>query len=274
MSIGQNRKNSMGLIQLIIWNSTEAEQRAKILREFGYDVSWKLPQGPTFLRELAKNPPAAIVIDLSRIPSQGRDVALALRSRKATRMATLIFVGGDDSKKEGIRKLLPDAVFTSWADIQAALKKALAHPLRNPSKPPSVLAGYSGTPLPKKLGIRAGYVVGVANSPPGFREILGELAEGVRLQSHDRLDCNLIIWFVRSANELSLEIGRFAKRTDYKSIWIAWPKKSSGIVTDLSEKTVRETGLTAGLVDYKICAIDAVWSGLLFTRRKGPSANP
>jgi hypothetical protein len=133
------------------------------------------------------------------------------------------------------------------------------------------LEGYSGTPLPKKLGMKAGFVVGMVDSPAGFRQTVGQLPEGVELHSHDRGQCDLIIWFVRSGKDLASRIRRFAERSDYKSIWIAWPKKASAMTTDLTEHVVRETGLSAGLVDYKICAIDATWSGLLFTRRKRPS---
>lgn len=78
----------------------------------------------------------------------------------------------------------------------------------------------------------------------------------------------MIICFIRSLEELRRRIGQMAARDDFRSLWIAWPKKASGVSADLSQQTVREAGLAAGLVDYKICAIGATWSGLLFTRRK------
>ncbi len=258
----------MHSVRLVHWNVSEAEQRAEFLRGIGYEVSCELPRDQGYFRELGKDPPAAVVIDLSRLPSQGRDVALALRSRKATRMAVLVFVGGEPDRIEGIRKLLPDVVFTSWDEIRDSLKKAIASPPQNPVRPRSVLEGYSGRPLPKKLGIKPGFVVSLVNSPPGFGEILSPLPDDVRLRSHDRGPCNLMICFVRSGKDLSLSIHRYAARTDLGSIWIAWQKKASGANTDLNENVVRKAGLAAGLVDYKICAIDATWSGLLFTRRK------
>jgi hypothetical protein len=79
---------------------------------------------------------------------------------------------------------------------------------------------------------------------------------------------DLIIWFLRSSAELQREIEEMAVRLDERAMWIAWPKKASGVATDLSQQVVRETGLASGLVDYKICAIDGTWSALLFTRRK------
>ncbi len=254
-------------VQLIHWDSAEAEQRADVLRRIGYEVSCEVPRDQGFLRGLAENRPDAVVIDLSRLPSQGRDLALGIRSRKATRMVALVFVGGRSDRIEGIRKLLPDAFFTSWGEIQGSLKKAVSSPPANPVRPRSVLEGYSGTPLTKKLDIREGYTVTLVDPPEGFRDLLGALPEDARLVSHGRALCDLMIWFVRSGKDLSARIRGYAGRSDYKSIWIAWPKKSSGMAADLSEKKVRETGLSAGLVDYKICAIDATWSGLLFTRR-------
>ncbi len=260
----------MHSVRVVHWNTAEAEQRAEFLRRIGYEVSCELPRDQGFFRELGKCPPAAVIIDLSRLPSQGRDLALGLRSRKATRAAVLVFVGGDADKIGSIRKLLPDAVFTSWDKIRDSLRKAIASPPENPVRPRSVLEGYSGRPLPKKLGIKPGFVVSLVNSPPDFGETLVPLPEDVHIRSHDRGPCNLMVCFVRSVTDLSLCLRRNAARTDCGSIWIAWQKKASGAKTDLNENVVRKTGLAAGLVDYKICAIDATWSGLLFTRRKKP----
>jgi hypothetical protein len=78
----------------------------------------------------------------------------------------------------------------------------------------------------------------------------------------------MIIWFTRSRNTLERRIERMAARDDFGSLWIVWPKKASGMGADLSQQDVREIGLATGLDDYKICAIDATWSGLLFTRRR------
>ena len=80
--------------------------------------------------------------------------------------------------------------------------------------------------------------------------------------------CDLIIWFVRSLGELKRGISKMAAGLEHGSIWIAWAKKGSALAADLTEQDVRAIGLASGLVDYKVCAIDATWSGLLFTRRK------
>jgi hypothetical protein len=133
----------------------------------------------------------------------------------------------------------------------------------------AIPAGYSGTPLPKKLGIKRGSVLRLIGAPGGFLETLGELPEGVSVREDARGHANLTLWFLPSQKELDRGIREMAARLEGGSLWMIWPKKTSGMVTDLTQQEVREAGLAAGLVDYKVCAVDAIWSGLLFTRRKG-----
>ncbi|UCC49917.1 MAG: DUF3052 domain-containing protein [Gemmatimonadota bacterium] len=134
--------------------------------------------------------------------------------------------------------------------------------------PGSVLAGYSGTPLTKKLGIKANSVVALIGAPPGFEKALGKLPDGVTLRRRAGGQADLIIWFNKSCKDLERGIDRMAEQVGRDGLWIAWPKKSSRVTSDLSGNEVRRLGLGAGLVDYKICAIDATWSGLKFTRKK------
>jgi hypothetical protein len=128
----------------------------------------------------------------------------------------------------------------------------------------AAVAGYSGTPLPKKLGIKPGSTIALVGAPAGFE--VGELPEdaSVRLDARGRAD--LVVWFVRSRRELRPE--RLARLADGRPLWIAWPKRASGVETDLTENVVRDAGLAQGLVDTKVCAIDETWSGLLFWRRR------
>ena len=128
--------------------------------------------------------------------------------------------------------------------------------------------GYSGTPLPKKLGIREGFTVATLRSPDDFEQTLGDLPANVTIRRQMRGRLDLVIWFVRSQKELDGRIERIAGATPRGGIWICWPKKSSGVSTDVGEGDVRSAGLAHGLVDYKIAAIDATWSGLKFARRK------
>lgn len=129
-------------------------------------------------------------------------------------------------------------------------------------------AGYSGTPLPKKLMIRDGDIVSLVDAPDGFEKTLGPLPTGAVLRRDARGTRNVTIWFVQARRDLESGLASLAKVVGEGKLWLAWPKKASGVVTDVTEEVVRQAGLARGLVDYKVCAIDATWSGLLFARRR------
>jgi hypothetical protein len=213
-----------------------------------------------------------VVIDLRRLPTQGRDVALSIRHAAATRRVPLVFIEGDPEKTAKVRALLPDAVYTSWRGVRGALRRAVANPPETPVKPASVFAGYSGTPLPKKLGIKPGMTVALVAAPADFAQNLGTLPDGAALRRGTGGGAGLVIWFVRTADELDGRIKRMTDQAGKAPLWIAWRKRAalgSSAPADLpSERSVRTAGLAAGWVDYKVCAIDETWSGLLFTRRE------
>ncbi len=260
----------MHRIRLIHWKAEEAEERVARLRAAGYEVDYG-EMRPDALRDWRNNPPAAFVIDLSRLPSQGRDVAMTLRSHKPTRHVPLVFVEGEPEKVERIRNSLPDAIYTTWSRIRGSLKAAIAKPPASPVVPESNLAGYSGTPLPRKLGVKPNTTVALVGAPKDFEKTLGELPDGVKLKRQAGKRCDLIIWFIRMRAELYDRIKEMAELTGptgASGLWIAWPKQASGLASDLNQNVVRETGLASDLVDYKVCAIDATWSGLKFARRK------
>jgi hypothetical protein len=134
------------------------------------------------------------------------------------------------------------------------------------------MPGYSGTPLPKKLGIKPGFHVHLMNAPAEVRAELSEaLAEcGIdnRKSSLDKSLLDFVMLFPHSRLELTREFSRMTKQLAPAGMfWVSWPKKSSGVATDVDENAVREIGLAAGLVDVKVCAVTAVWSGLKFVRR-------
>jgi hypothetical protein len=257
-------------VRLIVWNAEQAAEKASLIGSAGYAVNRSLPPGPALFTELRRDPPDAIVIDLNRLPSQGRDVAVTLRHSAATRLIPLVFIEGDPVKTEKIRALLPDACFTSWKSIRGALKKAVAAPLKDPVSPGSAFAAYAGTPTARKLGITEKTAVAAVGAPHGFRQTLGELPEGASVSSvgYEELDGRhrLCVWFPRSLAELRGHIG--GMREVVKTLCISWPKKASGVQSDLTQNTVRAAGLAAEWVDYKIVSIDAVWSALLFARKK------
>jgi hypothetical protein len=128
--------------------------------------------------------------------------------------------------------------------------------------------GYSGTPLARKLGIKPGARVGLSGAPDGFEDVLEGLPDGVRVRRSVRGPLDVVVAFFVERRALERRIVALRGALDPAGgLWIAWPKRSSGVATDLTEGAVREIGLDAGLVDNKVCAIDPVWSGLRFVYR-------
>jgi len=257
-------------VLLIHWKPEEAAPHAAALGRAGHSVRVLAPDSMPALRALAGRPPDAIVIDLGRLPSQGGAVATALRQRSATRAVPLLFVEGDPGKTARVKALLPDAAYTTWPGLAGALRKSLATKPKAKPVVPGTMAGYSGTPLPKKLGIKAGSAIALLGAPQGFAtKTLGPLPEGALVRGHARSAFNVGLLFARSKSDLARRFPAAAKAMrDPGALWIVWPKKASRVQTDLDENAVRAFGLGAGLVDYKIAAIDATWSGLCFARRK------
>ena len=129
-------------------------------------------------------------------------------------------------------------------------------------------AGYSGTPLARKLGIKTGHRVGLIGAPNGFEEMLEGLPDDVRLSRRAAGRFDVMVYFTRRSAELARRFGKLAAKLDKAGgLWVAWPKKSSGVATDVVEGVVRRIGLAGGLVDNKICAVDDTWSGLRFVYR-------
>jgi CheY-like chemotaxis protein len=256
-------------IVLVHWNAAEAEERAEKLRVLGYQLTYfSSDPGPAALRAVKERPPDAFVIDLGRLPSHGRAIAAAIRQQKATRQVPLVFVAGAAEKVAVVREQLPDAVYTSWPRIASALKKAIAKPVAAPIVPKTMDA-YSTTPLPKKLGIKDGLVISLIDAPEGFEETLGDATARATLRRGSNGKADLILWFVESAAALTKGLPTIERMMkEGGGVWVAWPKKSSGLKTDLGEQLIRETCISKGLVDYKVCAIDDTWSGLKFARKK------
>ena len=127
----------------------------------------------------------------------------------------------------------------------------------------------TSTPLPKKLGIKPETRLALVGAPDGFDRTLGELPERVRVKANVRGPLDVIVFFTTSAAELRRRFDKLAAALDPAgALWVAWPKKSSGVETDLTENTVRDVALPKGLVDNKVCAIDGIWSGLRLVIRK------
>jgi hypothetical protein len=130
------------------------------------------------------------------------------------------------------------------------------------------MAGYSGTPLAKKIGIKEGSRIALVNAPKDFQFEAKDLPDNVEFLKQSAKALDIILFFVTTERALAKDFSKLAARlTTNGMIWIAWPKKISGVATDLSFERVQGIGLDAGLVDVKICAVDETWSGLKFVYR-------
>ena len=135
------------------------------------------------------------------------------------------------------------------------------------------MAGYSGTPLPQKLGIKEGHKVALVGAPVGFD--LGVLPTGASVARRLGKQHEVIVAFVKSRAEMAAKIAELRPRmTEAAGLWIAWPKKASGIATDMTEQAIRDVALPTGLVDNKVCAIDETWSGLRLVIRRELRTRP
>jgi CheY-like chemotaxis protein len=251
-------------VRLIHWNDGEGRERRRQLASFGVDAEFDGSDGPALLRSIRAQQPDAIVIDLTRKPSHGREAALALRTSKSTRHIPLVFVDGEPEKVARTRELLPDAVYTTWGRLKSALPKAVATPPTNPVVPVSIT---SDKPAALKLGFKPGMKVAMLGAPPNFTGGLAGIPDKVTFSAQPG-DAALLVCFVKSQSELAMRLGTLPALLGERSVWFAWPKKTSGVRSDLNDNVVREAGLAAGLVDYKVCSIDTTWSGALFRRRR------
>jgi hypothetical protein len=245
-------------VAVIHFNPPNLDKR--LARLSGHEVESLTPRGPDDLRALRDQPPDAFVIDLDRRPSEGRSIAVVLRRYASTRPVPLVFAGGEEDQVERVRNLLPDATYVPWTAIVSGLKrcKAIEKPVV-----PGAMDAYSQTELEPKLGVRDETTVLLIAPPDGFGKALRRaiLVEAGPAQ--------LVMLFVPGSAELEREF-KAAKTAVAPggSLWICWPKKSSGLQSDLDQVRVRRHAMDRGLVDFKVAAIDATWSGLRFARKK------
>ena len=258
----------MTSVRYIHWKHSEAPDGIAKLEKAGFRVVYD-ELTPEIYPALKANLPDALVINLDRLPSHGREMALYFRSTKKSCQVPIVFVGGKPEKVAIVKEKVPGAVFTAWRGIQSAIDRAICNAPKNPIKPVPSLSGYSGTPLIKKLGIKPDSILAIVNGPPGFEKTLGKLPAGVTVRKSARGKRDTTIWFLRSLKELEDKIDMMSDAVgDIDSLWIAWPKQAAQLKSDVTQTDVRKIGLLSGLVDYKICAIDQTWSGLKFARRK------
>jgi CheY-like chemotaxis protein len=258
----------MARICLFHWNAEEAKPLVKVLEAAGHSVEHRGQMAS--YREVRANPPEAIVIDLSRLPSHGRELAIFFRGSKKTRHVPIVFVGGEAEKVERVKKLLPDAAYTAAARLRGAVKAALAKPVINPVTPKLMMQRWGDRSTAQKLGIGKGARVAVIDPPSDYARAIGALPEGAYLEADPTEDCAMTLWFVHGVAEFHSALPRMRQIAARSRLWIFWRKnKRDG----LDGNIIRSGANAVGLVDYKICSVNETWSGMVFTvKRPSPDA--
>jgi CheY-like chemotaxis protein len=257
-------------ICLVCWNADLAAERAKLLGNRGFQVtvvSASVSGWITYFRNLALD---AVMIDLDKLPSHGREVGTLLRGSKSTRHLPLIFLGGPADKVERIRAELPDASFASWDNPAGFLSKAISTQVAKPIRPTQMMERSHNHDLARKLGIKAGVPVILWGDTHFLADLLSDAAKCIpfrgRLQPR-----SLCLCVTRRATDVDAVFGTMTSAySDGALLWIIHPKKTSRYATDFNQNDVRSMGLSHGWVDFKVCAVDHDWSGLEFARRRSP----
>lgn len=242
----------MKRVVLIHFKPEEAAKRLEQLRRAGYDAEYLEPKDFRSFAPVRANPPDVFVIDESARPKSARAIGAALAQYAGTRFVPQAFMTDD----------------ASWKRIDKAIQAA------KPAAPPpkGTIAGYSGAALPKKMNLKPGSKVITIGAPDTFEETLGPLPEGAEFVRAGRAD--LVILFTTSQADLEVRFRKAMRHADERTrITMAWPKKTSGVPSDLNENHIRDFGLGMGWVDFKVFAIDSTWSGLLFAPKKDAGAS-
>jgi len=249
----------MARIRLLHWKEEECAPRAERLRALGYEVDPRKLVSAS-MKEFRENPPDAVVIDLGRLPSHGKEVGVFLRGSKSTRLIPLIFVEGDPEKLPKIKETLPDARYTTYAKIGPVLEDVLANPPREAFVPKP----HDPVPLNKKLGLKEGVPIGLVNAPKGFESLI----RGAETKRNPKTKVPLTLWFVASRGEYEAALPKMREKAEDGGIWVIWPKTTKTAKPDINGNIVREAALEVGLVDFKICAVDETWSGMRFAVKR------
>jgi len=242
----------MPRILVIHYEPAEAPALAERIRREGFEAE-VAHRGMAGFRAIRASPPAAIVIDLSRMPSYGRIMGVMLRDQKATRMIPLVFVEGDPAKTPMVRAALPDAPVVSLLRIGPTLRKAISRPPTEPAP-----ANHLGLPLLDKLHIKEDSSVALLHAPESFRDKLGRTPKRA-----SAADADVVILFVKSSAVLGRELAVLSRHMRRgRALWVVWPKKASGVPSDLTSPRIVEMCRAVGLSGYKTFAVDETWSAM------------
>ncbi len=255
----------MPRVRIIHWRAAESGPLIEACRAGGFEVEFDDVPSPALARHIRHHQPDALVIDLTRLPSHGREFAMAIRRTKFSRHIPIVFVDGEPEKVAMVRSQIPDATFATRKQLCARIKSAIAHPVANPIAPPGVMERYGSRTKAQKLGIKPGSTVAVIDPPGDYEAVLGDLGEGVELVENPAAVHPVTLWFMRDPDAVLASLRRMRAIAGKTRLWIVRPK---GPKSQLNENFLREAGNEVGLVDYKICAIDEHWTGIVFARRR------
>src|ERR1700685_2534414 len=171
----------MPRVRLIHWRSSEAATHLKALEQARFDVDYDEQFRSELMKQWRESPPDAFVIDLSRLPSHGHEIAVALRQSKRTGSVPLVFCAGDPVKVAALRELLPDAAYCEVSNLVSTLRKALAEPPQNTIRPVAMMHRYKSRTAAEKLGVKEGDLVAILNPPRDFERVIGLLPARAQL---------------------------------------------------------------------------------------------
>jgi hypothetical protein len=264
----------MATVRLVCWDDAGTRAASHLLRTAGFHVvDGSLRGAGGIVGRVRDEGPDAVLIDLERMPSFGREVAIVLRNSKSTRHLPIVFAGGALEKVTRIKAELSDARFCDWASAVAATRAAIKAPPLHPISPPPHMDRFKGSSLPRKLDIRAETRAVIMSPDDDLREMIGDLPAGAVLQTRIDSTTTLALFVVRSRAEVENAFALAqAKLSATASLWIVHPKQSSQYRCNFNQNDVRTVGLAEGFVDYKVCAVDSDWSGLKFARKRSKAA--
>ena len=260
----------MRKVHIVHWKPEEALPLIERVRSAGFDVNCcEDASGPAITHALREYTPDIILIDLSRLPSQGRNVAMWLRGRKATRHTPIVFTGGDPAKVAKFRDSLPDAVFTTEPKLASALKSMPAE-VEHPIVPRPTMEQYRDRTAAQKMGIREGSKVGIIDPPRDYLTVLGTLPPNADLTEDPRTPQDVTLWFIHDPEAFLAALPKMRTIAAHTKLWVLWRKgsKKTGSRNGITQFFIREAAMDTGLVDYKICSVDGHWSGIALARRK------
>jgi CheY-like chemotaxis protein len=253
----------MSRVRFLHWSTAEASLTIQLLRKAGFLVEYDSAFDSALMREWRKNPPATFVIDLSRLPAQGREIATALRQSPKTRHVPIVFCQGTPEKVKLTRELLPDASYCMTDQLVETLKNV--PPVQSPVKPVGMMNRYASRTAAQKLGIVNDGTITVIDPPRNVSTAIGDLPDRAEFVEQGGA---VTLCFVHSADGLRADMSRVRNLATKTKLWFLWRKKNAPGHAGVTEQLVRTTGIDLGLVDYKICSVDRTWSAMLFARKR------